>query len=91
MADTPGRIRGGGSLATNGADIFALRGGGNTDIWRFDVSEDTWNSMADAPNGVTPAAPWFIEVLAEHHDPLPQEAAEEVKIIPGSEIVTVSI
>ena len=33
----------------------------------------------------------YLEVLAEHHDPLPQEAEEEVKIIPGSEVVTVSL
>lgn len=33
----------------------------------------------------------YLEVLMEHHDPLPQETKEEVKIIPGPEVVTVTL
>ena len=33
----------------------------------------------------------YLEVLAEHHDPLPQELEAEVKIIPGPQVVTVSL
>ena len=33
----------------------------------------------------------FLEVMMEHNDPLPQEAEEEVKILSGSDVVTVSL
>lgn len=33
----------------------------------------------------------YLEVLVEHHDPLPQETNEEVKIIPGPEVVTITL
>ena len=52
----------------------------------------TWGTTkAEALEALKEGAQAYLEVLAEHHDPLPQEAAEEVKIIPGSEVVTVSL
>ena len=33
----------------------------------------------------------YLEVLAEHNDPLPTEAEEEVRIIAGAEVVTVTL
>ena len=32
----------------------------------------------------------YLEVMMEHNDPMPQEA-EEVRVIPGSEVVTVTL
>lgn len=32
--------------------IYAFRGDTNTDFWRFEVSENTWISVANAPGGV---------------------------------------
>jgi len=32
----------------------------------------------------------YLEVMMEHNDPLPQEA-EEVRTIPGSEVVTITL
>ena len=33
----------------------------------------------------------FLEVMLEHNDPLPKEAEEEVKVLSGSDVVTVTI
>jgi predicted RNase H-like HicB family nuclease len=33
----------------------------------------------------------YLEVMIEHNDPLPKEVEDEVKIIPGSEVVTVTL
>ena len=33
----------------------------------------------------------FLEVMLEHNDPLPKEAEEEVKVLTGSDVVTVTI
>jgi len=33
----------------------------------------------------------YLEVMPEHNNPLPQEAEEEVKILSGSEVVTVTL
>lgn len=51
-ANTPSQVKGGGSLATDGAGIFALRGGANTDFWRFNRSDNTWSVLAVTPNTV---------------------------------------
>lgn len=42
---TPGTVDAGGALATDGTDLYALRGGGTNDFWYYDVSQNTWSSM----------------------------------------------
>lgn len=43
---------GGGSLTTGAANRFALRGGGNNDFWRYNISGNSWQSLTDAPDSV---------------------------------------
>ena len=45
-------MKGGGALATDGNDIFALRGGATTDFWSFEASGNTWSALAATPNRV---------------------------------------
>ncbi len=51
-ANTPGNVKGGGALATDGTDIFAMRGGATTDFWSFEASGNTWSALAATPNSV---------------------------------------
>jgi predicted RNase H-like HicB family nuclease len=45
----------------------------------------------DALEALQEGAQAYLEVMMEHNDPLPQEAGEEVRILPGSEVVTVTL
>ncbi len=51
-ADTPDKIKAGGSLASDGSNVFAFRGGDKDDFWRFNVAANTWTSLEDAPSKV---------------------------------------
>ena len=52
LADTPNALRGGAALASDGADIFALQGGGESGFWMFDIDEGSWDVLARAPRAV---------------------------------------
>jgi hypothetical protein len=52
LANTPGAVGPGGALATapglGGAptdSVFALRGGGTTDFWRYSIATNTWSTV----------------------------------------------
>ena len=62
------------------ADIPALPG---CAVWGYTREEALEALQEDAQA--------FLEVMLEHNDPLPQEAEEEVRILPGSEVVTVTL
>ncbi|MCJ7605404.1 MAG: hypothetical protein MUO19_05140, partial [Dehalococcoidales bacterium] len=52
MADTPGTVKQGGSLAYDGATyIYAFRGNSTT-FWRYDIGADSWSTLAAAPGKV---------------------------------------
>jgi predicted RNase H-like HicB family nuclease len=62
------------------ADIPALPG---CAAWGY-TREEALGALQDGTQA-------YLEVMLEHNDPLPQEAEEEVKILPGSEVVTVTL
>ncbi len=49
---TPSNVKSGGALATDGTDIYALRGDRSTDFWRFTVATGSWTSLADTSGDV---------------------------------------
>ncbi|NQW22733.1 MAG: hypothetical protein HQ475_04730 [SAR202 cluster bacterium] len=49
---TPSNVTGGGALTTDGTNIFALRGDGKDDFWRYSVANDSWSSLANTPSNV---------------------------------------
>jgi hypothetical protein len=55
LADAPGPVGPGGSLVAilpaGGAapSVYALRGGGTTDFWRYAISQDIWEVLPDIP------------------------------------------
>ena len=52
----------------------------------------TWGyTREEALEALKEGAQAYLEVMAEHNDPLPQEAEEEVRIISSSEVVTVTL
>lgn len=55
MASTPATVSRGGSLATNGTYIYALRGN-STDFWQYDPATNAWSVKSAAPAGVTAGA-----------------------------------
>ena len=48
-------------------------------------------TRAEALEALQDTAQAYLEVMMEHDDPLPQETNEWVKIIPGPEVVTVTL
>ena len=51
MASAPSAVENGGSLAWTGGDyIYAFRGGGTTDFWRYSISGNSWATMASWPS-----------------------------------------
>ena len=63
-----------------GADIPILPG---CAAWGY-TREEALDALQDTAQA-------FLEVMMEHSDPLPEETAEEVKTLSGSDIVTVTI
>ena len=49
LEDVPEDIRHGGALATDETNIYAFRGGGSRDFFKYDVSAGTWSQLPDAP------------------------------------------
>jgi len=41
-----------GSMCLEGGYIYALRGDGSTDFWRYDIATNTWSAMASTPDNV---------------------------------------
>ncbi|MFQ3674963.1 MAG: hypothetical protein SNJ64_00270 [Endomicrobiia bacterium] len=56
MANAPNSFGAGGSLVWNGIDIsssiYSLRGGGNTEFWKYDVYLNAWSTMTAIPVSV---------------------------------------
>ena len=51
-----------------------------------------WGSTKEqALEALKEGAQAYLEVMLEHHDPMPQEAEEEIRIISGPEVVTVTL
>jgi predicted RNase H-like HicB family nuclease len=67
-----------------GADIPALPG---CAAWGY-TREEALLALQDTAQAYLEV---LLEVLMEHQDPLPQEGDEGVAIIPGAEVVTVSL
>ena len=42
----------GGSLTTDGTAIYALRGDGKKDFWRYSITDNVWSEIPDAPGGI---------------------------------------
>lgn len=52
-ADAPAAVRAGGSLTTDGTNIYATRGAGTTNFWRYNIVGDTWTTtLEDVPEFV---------------------------------------
>jgi uncharacterized repeat protein (TIGR01451 family) len=51
LTNTPNTVLVGAGLATDGGDIYALRGGGNN-FWLFDVEAGTWSSLTNIGQNV---------------------------------------
>ena len=51
-ANTPENIKWGGALTTDGTYIYALRGDGKPDMYRYDPGTNTWTTMAPLPENV---------------------------------------
>ena len=53
MANAPATVGAGGALAYDGARyIYALRGGGQVRLWRYDTRNNSWGNRANAPGAV---------------------------------------
>ena len=53
LAPTPGTIYYGGALVYTGGDyIYALRGSGSADFYRYSISENSWTTMTATPNTI---------------------------------------
>ena len=53
LASVSGSVKEGGSLASLGGDhIFALRGSGKDDFWRYSISADQWVTLTDTPDKI---------------------------------------
>jgi predicted CXXCH cytochrome family protein len=56
-APAPGAVGAGGSLVNvGGSFIYALRGGGTTDVWHYDVARNLWTPNASAPRPIVAGA-----------------------------------
>lgn len=56
-AAAPGAVNFGGALAWDGGDfIYALQGGNSTAFWRYSISGDSWEVMANPPAAVAAGA-----------------------------------
>ena len=53
LADTPANVRFGGAMTTDGTDLYALRGAGLSDFWRYDISAGNWVPLANTPGTVS--------------------------------------
>ena len=60
LADAPAAVQAGGGVATaiglagvNQDWVFALRGGGTSDFWRYSITADAWTPRAPAPGPVS--------------------------------------
>ncbi|MCH8309214.1 MAG: prepilin-type N-terminal cleavage/methylation domain-containing protein [Chloroflexi bacterium] len=52
LDDTPSKVKYGGALATDGTNIYALRGANKKTFWRYSVALDSWSSLSDTPENV---------------------------------------
>ena len=52
MADVPQKVKEGGSLSTDGIDIYALRGDKKNDFWKYSVATGTWTTLDSTPQNV---------------------------------------
>jgi hypothetical protein len=52
MTQTPATVRFGGSLTTDGTDIYALRGNSTNQAWKYTVSTNSWSSIANTPDNI---------------------------------------
>lgn len=52
LTDLPSAVDDGGSLMTDGSVLYALRGNGQNDFWRFDPQSEAWSSLTDTPDAV---------------------------------------
>ena len=52
LSNTPGSMRYGAELAQADGDIYALRGNNQDDLYFYDISTDTWSSLANTPLSV---------------------------------------
>jgi len=48
-SSAPDTIQDGGSLTTDGTNIFAFRGNGTATTYKYTVGTDTWSTLSDAP------------------------------------------
>lgn len=54
VSPAPNNVAGGGALCYDGGSyVYTLRGNGTNNIWRFDISDNSWVSMANTPNTVS--------------------------------------
>ncbi len=49
MASAPANVKAGGSLTRIGNYIYAVQGDGKTGFYRYDISANTWSTMAVTP------------------------------------------
>lgn len=63
-----------------GAEIPALPG---CATWGY-TKEEALEALQDTAQA-------FLQVMIEHHDPLPHEAEEGINVLRGSEVVTVTL
>ena len=47
-ADAPANVRSGGNLVSDGTNVYATRGAGTSEFWRYNVVGDTWTSNLEA-------------------------------------------
>ncbi len=52
LADAPANVGWGGALTRIGNYIYAFRGDGKPDFWRYDITANSWSVMAKAPGNV---------------------------------------
>ncbi len=53
LANTPDRVKWGGTLACDGGNyLYAFRGNNSNDFWRYSISANSWTAMAIAPGTV---------------------------------------
>jgi hypothetical protein len=39
-------------LVTDGTTIYALRGDGRKDFWRYSITDNAWDEIHDTPDGI---------------------------------------
>jgi len=52
LKNTPANVDRGGALVFAGGYIYALRGDGTRDFWRYNIATNTWSIMPSTPAGV---------------------------------------